>query len=47
MEEMILYHGSQKSVETPEIRISKYNKDLTKLCRWEDIKSSFLGTGKV
>lgn len=28
MEEMILYHGSQKSVETPEIRISKYNKDF-------------------
>lgn len=28
MKEIILYHGSQKSVETPEIRISKYNKDF-------------------
>lgn len=28
MKEIILYHGSQKSVEAPEIRISKYNKDF-------------------
>lgn len=28
MKEIILYHGSQKSVETPESRISKYNKDF-------------------
>lgn len=28
MREIILYHGSQKSVEAPEIRISKYNKDF-------------------
>lgn len=26
--EMILYHGSQKIVELPEIRIQKYNKDF-------------------
>lgn len=25
---MILYHGSKKIVESPEIRISKYNKDF-------------------
>lgn len=28
MQEMILYHGSQKTVEAPEIRIAKYNKDF-------------------
>ena len=28
MKEIILYHGSQKRVEAPEIRISKYNKDF-------------------
>ena len=28
MKEINLYHGSQKSVEAPEIRISKYNKDF-------------------
>lgn len=28
MKEIILYHGSQKSVVAPEIRISKYNKDF-------------------
>jgi len=28
MKEIILYHGSQKSVEALEIRISKYNKDF-------------------
>ncbi len=28
MEEMILYHGSRETVEAPEIRIAKYNKDF-------------------
>ena len=28
MEKMIIYHGSSQIIESPEIRISKYNKDF-------------------
>lgn len=37
---MVLYHGSKAIVESPEIRIQKYNKDFF-------LQSSLLGVGEI